>query len=119
MSKSILIEKSYQFSLDIVSLYYDMINNNEYTISKQILKSGTSIGANVREANFAESKADFIHKIKIAQKECSETIYWLDIIKDSNRMDYEVKKLHIDSLIIMKILYNTIKSIKSNKNSLP
>lgn len=93
-----------------------MLKDNEYIISRQLLKSGTSIGANVREANFAESRIDFVHKLKIAQKECNETIYWLDIIKDSERMSYDIDKLYVDSLVIMKIICNTIKSMKLKDN---
>jgi four helix bundle protein len=85
MKESILREKSYQFALRIVKLYQFVVSEkSEYVLSKQILRSGTSIGANVEEANQAESKADFIHKLSIAQKESFETDYWLRLLRDSN-----------------------------------
>ena len=80
---NIIIEKSFQFALKIVS-YCDLLEENrKYVISRQLLRSGTSIGANVREAQNAESKDDFIHKLKIAAKEAEETEYWLLICKNS------------------------------------
>lgn len=74
-------EKSFALAIRIVNLYkYLTKEKSEFTISKQILKSGTSPGANVREAQNGESDADFIHKLSIAQKETAETIYWLDLL---------------------------------------
>lgn len=80
MSESILKEKSYKFALRIVKLNkYLNEEKREYVLSKQILRSGTSIGANVVEANRAESTADFIHKLSISLKESFETEYWLNL----------------------------------------
>ncbi len=77
--ENIIVEKSFQFALEVV-LYCELLEENrKYVLSKQLLRSGTSIGANVREAQNAESKADFIHKIKLAAKEADETDYWLSI----------------------------------------
>lgn len=77
MKESILKEKSLDFAIRIVKLYKHLSNNRqETTMSKQILRSGTSIGANISEAVFAESNVDFIHKYSISQKECSETMFW-------------------------------------------
>ena len=79
--ENIVKEKSLSFAIRIVNLYRFLINNKkEYVLSKQLLKSGTSVGAMVREADHAESKADFIHKMAISQKECNETLYWLELL---------------------------------------
>lgn len=78
MKESVLKDKSYNFALRIVKLYkYIIREKKEFVLSKQILRSGTSIGANIEEANQAQSKADFVHKLSIAQKEAFETDYWL------------------------------------------
>lgn len=85
MSESVLKNKSFQFAVRIIKLYhYLIIDKKEYVLSKQLLRSGTAIGALIREAQNAESKADFIHKLGIAQKECDETIYWLELLKEIN-----------------------------------
>ena len=76
-------DKSFNFALKIVRLYQHLQDNREYVLSKQILRSGTSIGANVEEATAAESRADFIHKMKIAMKESRETHYWLRLLDQS------------------------------------
>jgi len=84
MSKeNIILEKSYKFSLKIIKLYkYLCEDKKEFILSKQILRSGTSIGANINESQSAESKNDFIHKLGIAAKEIRETEYWLRLLKD-------------------------------------
>ena len=85
MKENVLKDKSYEFALRIVRLYkYLVSEKKEFVLSKQILRSGTSVGANVEEANQAQSKADFIHKLSIAQKEAFETDYWLRLLRDSN-----------------------------------
>lgn len=91
--KNILKDKSYVFSLRIINLYkYLSDNKNEYTISKQILRSWTSIWALVREWEYAQSKLDFINKMSIALKEANETIYWLDLLYESNFIDIDSYK---------------------------
>jgi four helix bundle protein len=76
--KSVLREKSLLFAIESVRIYKTLESKKEYILSKQFLRSGTSVGANIREAQNAESKAAFIHKFGIAQKECDETLYWLE-----------------------------------------
>lgn len=84
MNESILSVKSYEFALRIIKLYRFMVDeHHEYVLSKQILRSGTSLGANIEESVHAQSKTDFIHKLSIAQKEANETNYWLRLLKDS------------------------------------
>ena len=88
MSKSILRDKSYSFAVRIVNLFKFLQNEKkEYILSKQLMRSGTSVGALVREAEFAESKADFIHKLAIAQKECNESIYWLELLQETDYLE--------------------------------
>ena len=85
--QNVLREKSYQFALRTVNLYKYLIKERkEFVLSKQALRSGTSIGANVVEANQAESKADFIHKLSISLKEGFETQYWIELLRDSEYM---------------------------------
>jgi four helix bundle protein len=94
MKESVLKTKSYQFALEIISTYKELTLKKEYILSKQLLRSGTSIGANIREANNAQSKADFIHKLSISLKESDETDYWLDLLKDSSfkkRNSFKIK----------------------------
>jgi four helix bundle protein len=84
MGQSIIKEKSFKFAVRIVRLYqYLCENKKEFVLSKQLLRSGTAVGALVREAQNAESSADFIHKLAISQKECDESIYWLELLKET------------------------------------
>lgn len=84
-------------------------------MSKQILRSGTSIGANIREAVNAQSKLDFIHKLSIAQKECNETIYWLELMTETNYISKEeFNELNNDAAEILKILKSIIITTKAN-----
>jgi len=91
MRESILKIKSYKFAIRVVKLYQFLVKEKkEFVLSKQILRAGTAIGALIREAEFGQSKADFINKMSIALKEANETIYWLEILKDT---DYINEKL--------------------------
>src|SRR5687767_2416556 len=83
--ENLLKEKSYSFALRAIKLYKHLsVESKEYVLSKQILRSGTSIGANITEANRAQSKLDFVHKLSIALKEADETEYWLNLLRDSD-----------------------------------
>ncbi len=83
-SENPIREKSYEFALSTIKLYKYLQEQREFVISKQLLRSGTSIGANVEEAIAAESRRDFIHKMALASKEARETVYWLRLLKDSD-----------------------------------
>ncbi len=83
-SENPIREKSYQFALAVIKLYRRVQEQREYVISKQLLRSGTSIGANVEEAIAAESRRDFVHKMALASKEARETVYWLRLLSDSD-----------------------------------
>jgi len=84
MKDNILTDKSYAFALRIIKLYKYLQNKKEFILSKQLLRSGTAVGALIRESKFAQSKPDFIHKLSIALKEANETSYWLSLLNDSN-----------------------------------
>ncbi len=112
--RNVIKDKSFQFSIKIVEIYKILIETKrEYVMSKQLLRSGTSIGANVREAEHAESKADFIHKLSIALKEANETEYWLDLLYETaylNVLMYNTLKKDITE--ILKLLISIVKSTK-------
>jgi len=116
MKESVLREKSYQFSLRIIKLYkYICAEKKEYVLSKQILRSGTSIGANVEEANHGQSKSDFIHKLSIAQKEAFETDYWLRLLRDSEYLTVpQADSLLNDCRELQKLLTASIKTAKES-----
>ncbi|MEA3286632.1 MAG: four helix bundle protein [Candidatus Marinimicrobia bacterium] len=117
MKENVIKEKSFAFALRIVKLYKFLISNNEYIMSKQVLKSGTAIGALVREAEHAESKADFIHKMAIAQKEANETDYWIELLFRSEYLEEKFYKSIIkDIKEINKILASIIITSKKQKN---
>jgi four helix bundle protein len=90
----------------------------EYVMSKQLLRSGTSVGAMIREAQNAESKMDFVHKLGIAQKECDESLYWLELLEASNYLTSEERKaVHDQGSEILKIIKSVILTTKSNLTS--
>jgi four helix bundle protein len=87
MKESVLRTKSYDFALRVIKDQQHLVSElREYVISKQVLRSGTSIGANIEEAGQAQSKADFVHKLSIAQKEAFETHYWMRLLRDSEML---------------------------------
>ncbi len=114
-----LADKSYKFALKIILLYKDLISKNkEYVLSKQLLRSGTSIGANVSEANGAISKNDFSAKISIAYKESLETKYWLSLLKDSEYLDKERATRFIgEADELSKIMFSILKSTRMGKRN--
>jgi four helix bundle protein len=111
MKKSLIKEKSYKFALDIIELYKFLIKKNEYVISKQILKSGTSIGANVEEALAGQSRSDFLSKMSIASKEARESKYWLNLLGDGGFLNKEIlAPLIEDADSLIKILTSIVKT---------
>ena len=108
-------EKTYAFALRIIKAYNFLTSKNEYVLSKQLLRAGTSIGANCREATYAQSKMDFINKLSIALKEANETIYWLELLHDSDFIDDKsFNSIHDDGLEILKLFISIIKTSKEN-----
>ncbi len=117
MKDSVVSEKAFNFALRIIKLYkYLNKEKKEFVISKQILRSGTSIGANIEEGRYAQSKKDFISKMSISLKESAETLYWLKLLKESKEVD---SKYLIDLIKecdeIIRILSSIVKSSKENK----
>ena len=111
--KNIIKEKSFHFAIEIVNLYKVLSDKKEFVLSKQLLRSGTSIGANVREAEHAQSKADFIHKLSIALKEANETEYWLDLLFETKYIsEIEFQIIKPKSTEILKILVSIINTSK-------
>jgi four helix bundle protein len=109
--ENIIVELTFKFSLHIIQYCEQLESNKKYIISKQLLKSGTSIGANAREAQNAESKADFIHKFKVAAKEADETQYWLLLCNESE--NYPLSDSLIEEL---SVIIRTISKIISSSN---
>ncbi len=115
-SESIIQKKSYSFSIRIVNLYkYLVKEHKEYTLAKQLLRCGTSIGANVEEASGGQSKKDFLSKLSIAYKEARETRYWLRILKDTEYINNNMFiSLFNDCEEILKILSKIQTTVKTN-----
>ena len=114
--QNMIKEKSYKFALDILFLYKKMLEQNEFILSKQIVRSGTSIGANVEEATAAQSRKDFISKMSISSKEARETNYWLRLLRDSQLckgIDYN--DLINESEEIIKILTSIVKTTSAKR----
>lgn len=115
--ESILAQKAMDFAVDVVNLHKDLTKNKkEYEMSVQVKRSGTAIGALLCEAKFAESSADFVHKMKIALKECHETEYWLTLL---HKTDY-ISEEHYNELInanveLKKMLISSINTINNNE----
>ena len=115
MAESKLRSLSMNFSVDILDIC-EKIKGHK-SIVNQLERSATSIGANIYEANYAQSKADFISKLQIALKECYETEYWLELFTKSNLTDNEtIKKVHTNCGTIRKILISSINTAKNNAN---
>lgn len=116
MSKSILKDKSYAFAIRIVKLsQFLQTEKKEYVLSKQILRSGTAIGALIREAEFGQSKPDFVHKMSISLKEANETEYWISILKDTDYIEQILfESLHSDCKELIAMLVSSIKTAKQN-----
>jgi len=114
IKENLILDKSFAFSLKIID-YAELLEvNKKYIISRQLLKSGTSIGANINEAQSSETKADFIHKLKIADKEASETEYWLKLCKFSKNYpnpDALIEELNILKKLLSKIISTSKKSL--------
>ncbi len=113
-------EKSLDFAIRIVKLYKHIVETKkEYVLSKQLLRSGTAIGALVREAEHAQSKADFLNKMNIALKEANETIYWLLLLKETEYLtETEYTSINFDGEEVLKLLISIVKTTKNNLKNL-
>ena len=117
MTENVLKDKSYAFAIMIVRTSEELVGKKkEYILSKQLLRSGTAIGALIREAEFAQSKADFINKLSIALKEANETLYWLSLLNDTDYISTEsFTSLSKACKELISILVASIKTSKSNQ----
>jgi four helix bundle protein len=112
---NILKDKSFAFALRIVKLYqYLLKDHHEFVLSKQVLKSGTSIGALVRESEHGSTKKDFIYKLTVALKEANETEYWLELLKEGTYIEIKLfNSMKLDCEELIKLLVASIKTAKS------
>jgi four helix bundle protein len=113
--KNLIVGLTFEFSLKVIELVEILEASRKYAIANQLIRSGTSIGANVREAQNPESRGDFIHKMKIAAKEAEETLYWLEICQQSSGYP-ECKALREDVLYIKRVLSKIIATSRSRRN---
>ncbi|MGM0636182.1 MAG: four helix bundle protein [Bacteroidota bacterium] len=113
MKQNLVKEKSFEFSLKIILLFKTLKEVKEFIISKQLLRSGTSIGANIAESEAAQSRADFVHKLSIASKEARETHYWLELLDKSQLVKININTHIEDCDEIIRLLTSIIKTIKS------
>lgn len=116
VKENLIVDLTFSFALSIVAFVEILEENRKYTIANQLIRSGTSIGANVREAQNAESRADFIHKLKIAAKEAEETEYWLTLCQQAKSYP-NCQELLSQILSIKKVLSKIIASSKTNRKS--
>ena len=114
---NIIAQKSFTFALRIIKAYKYLTEHNEYILSKQLLRSGTSIGANCREAKNAQSRLDFINKLNIALKEADETAYWLELLHEGGFIDkISYESIHNDCVELIKLLTSIVKKAKESPN---
>ena len=118
MSENIVYEKSYSLALRIIKLYLFLSKEKqEFVLSKQILRSGTAIGALISEAKFAQSKADFINKMHVALKEANETLYWVSLLRDSRYLTESMfETIFSEDNEIISLLVSIVKISKDNSN---
>lgn len=112
--KSIVLDKAFQFCLKVIRLCYNMKAEKEFVLSQQLLRSGTSIGANINEALGGYSTKDFQYKMSISLKEAQESEYWLRLLSESELFAYDFRQLIEDSKEIQRILTSIIKTTRSN-----
>ena len=113
---NVIQTKSYAFAIRIVNAYKFLTNDQkEYVLSKQMLRSGTAIGALVAEAHHAQSSADFLNKMNVALKEANETFYWLSLLRDTDYLSEQIyKSISIDCKKLIALLVSIVKSVKSS-----
>lgn len=115
---NLVMNKSYVFALDVINLYKILsVEKKEFVLSKQLLRSGTAIGALIKEAEHAQSKADFLNKMNIALKEANESEYWLELMKDGNYIKEEIANKYLEDVsTLIKLLASIVKTTKSKLN---
>lgn len=121
MKESVLISKSKKFAIRIINMHrYICETHNEYVLSKQVLRSGTSIGANIAEASYAQSTPDFLMKLYIARKEAGETLYWLDLLEKTSYISNECYiSMESDCKELLRLLTSSIKTAEKKRKNQP
>ncbi len=115
MNDNVLVIKSKAFAIRIIRLYQFLTDKKEFVMAKQLLRSGTSIGANVHEAEVAMSKSEFVSKLNISLKEANETDYWIELLHETEYIsNSQYESIHTDCVELIKLLISIIKSTKSN-----
>jgi four helix bundle protein len=119
MGNDVLRTKSFGFAIRVVRLFQFLQGvKKEYVLAKQLLRCGTAVGSMIREAEHAESKADFIHKMAVAQKEINEVLYWLELLTSTDYLTKEqFNSMNADAIEILKMLTSTIKTAKNNSRA--
>jgi four helix bundle protein len=115
MKDSPLVNKSISLSLLVISYVSELKKSHLYSISDQLLKSATSVGANIHEAQFAESKADFIHKLKVSEKEVNETIYWLTLCQRHDTIVSPSSEIQDLTMALKRMLRSSITTLKNKQ----
>ncbi len=116
MKENIIKDKSFSFAIQIIQLNNELVKRKEYILSKQLIRSGTAIGALIRESEHAQSKADFINKLSIALKEANETLYWLELlVKTDFILEKDFLELSNKNEELIKLLVSIIKTSKSRR----
>ena len=119
MEETRIIKLTYSFSLKVIPLYNELVKQEEFVLSKQLLRSATSIGANVFEATAAITKRDFAHKMSIASKEARETYYWLKLLKDSKLVNIDltgyIKEVRSIIFVLTAIVKTTQRRLRQTK----
>ncbi len=120
MPGNVVKDKSFEFAIRLLQACKRLrMRHKEYDMTRQLLKSGTAIGALIRESEYAESKADFIHKLHVAQKECNETLYWIDLFMELEpEGEVGLQELHSNATELLKLLTSIITTSKRNLNKL-
>ena len=121
MKDNLVADKSFDFAVRIVNLHkYLIANGVDYSLAKQLLRCGTSIGANVVEAAYGISRKDFLAKNYIALKECAETIYWLELLHETGYLtEQEFNSIHLEAVELSKILSSITKTARENPEETP
>lgn len=116
LSNNIIVEKSFKFAIETVNIYKELCRKQEYVLSKQLMRSGTSIGANVKEAIRGQSKKDFLSKMNIALKEANETEYWIELLMETGYLNKDTDFYYLNNCKELCKILNTI--VKTTKESL-
>ena len=115
MKQNVLKSKSFEFAVSVTNCCRDLIERREYVLSKQLLRSGTSIGANVRESTYATTRRDFLYKLYVALQECNETMFWLELLNASRYLEHKTFiGLHQSANELLKILSSITKTLREN-----